>query len=301
MEISRPKCIIILSAKSSGSSALQDLLAKHNKISNIENTRHHRNETLYWTKAASVLNLPQVKMLDSEVPISRQQAKQDIIKLLNENLENFTPPNADEDLIFEGWKSLTMHHRPIFLEKSPHHLLQWSSLELINQCIQRYPNIDFLVVGLVRNPMDVLYSIWTRWRTHPEKKQFEWLIEYKNLLKSQALFGDTLTIVRYEDITKDINSLSKVIEFAGINADGLDKNYLHSKSLSKWKTDKFYSFNLAEEVIALAGEFGYRPEEMMNAHKSPFWGPYKHLVRGYHKTWKPVYRSLRSLKKEISA
>ena len=300
MKISRPKCIIILSAKSSGSSALQNLLAKHNKISNIEITRHHRNETLYWTKAASVLNLPQVKMLDSEVPIPGQQAKEDIIKLLSENLTNFIPPATDEELIFEGWKLLTMDHRPIFLEKSPHHLLQWSALELISQCIERYPHIDFLIVGLIRNPMDVLYSIWSRWKTPPEKKQYEWLTEYENLLKSKNLFDDKLVIVRYEDITKDINSLKKIIEFADINPDGLDQHYIHNKSLSKWKTDKFYSFNLSNEVILLAEKFGYQPDEMNNPHYNSLWTPYKHFSRGYHKISKPIYQSLRSLKKKIT-
>lgn len=299
MQISRPKCIIILSAKSSGSSALQDLLAKHNKISNVEATRHHRNETLYWTKAASILNLPQVKMLDSEVPIPRQKAKEDIIQLLRENLENYMPPATDEELIFEGWKLLNMHHRPIFLEKSPHHLLQWSALELISQCMAKYPNIDFLIVGLVRNPMDVLYSIWNRWRTPPEKKQYEWLTEYKHLLKSKTLFGDKMVIVRYEDITRDISSLKKIIEFADIHPDDLDQHYIHNKSLSKWKTDKFYSFNLSNEVISLAEEFGYERDEMSNTHENSFWTPYKHMTRGYYKISKPIYQSLRSLKKKI--
>ncbi len=295
----RPKCIIILSAKSSGSSALQRLLAEHNKISNVKHTRHGRNETLYWTKAASVLNMPQRNMLDSEVPIPAAKARKDIETLLHTNLENFTSPSSNESLIFEGWKSLAMQHRPIFLEKSPHHLLQWSSLELIQQCIEKCPEVDFLLIGLVRNPMDVLYSIWSRWRTHPEKKQYEWKAEYENLLKSKQLFGDKLVTVRYEDITKDIDSLEKILAFAGIRPDDMDKNYFHSKSLAKWKSDKFYSFNLTEDVISLAEQFGYEKSEMLNTQKNALWTPYKHIVRSYHKTWIPVRRSLRSLKQQF--
>jgi hypothetical protein len=43
------------------------------------------------------------------------------------------------------------------------------------------PDGDFRFVGLVRNPMDMLYSAWTRWRTQPEDSQHHWRIAHENL------------------------------------------------------------------------------------------------------------------------
>ncbi len=69
------KCIILLSEKSSGSSAIQNLLANYTKISHLANTRHYENESLYWVKASSVLGLKQNNMIASEVPIDMETAK----------------------------------------------------------------------------------------------------------------------------------------------------------------------------------------------------------------------------------
>ena len=93
------KNIIILSEKSSGSSACQNLLTKLGKVQHVSKTRHYQNETLYWTKAASILDLPQVKMVDSEVPIEPEKAKTALILLLKENLDHYVPAKDDKELI----------------------------------------------------------------------------------------------------------------------------------------------------------------------------------------------------------
>jgi len=54
---SMPTCIAILSEKSSGSSVLQRLIASFARRKTREATRHNEDETLYWTKAASILRL----------------------------------------------------------------------------------------------------------------------------------------------------------------------------------------------------------------------------------------------------
>ena len=100
MSESKLKCILILSAKSSGSTALQSLLVKFFQVNHIDKTRHFEYETLFWTKAASILQLPQVDMLDSEVPINKEKARYDIINLLKQNLGTYAPPENDNDLIF---------------------------------------------------------------------------------------------------------------------------------------------------------------------------------------------------------
>ena len=119
-----PKCIIILSSKSCGSSACQNLLAKLANIRHVEKTRHFENETLYWTKAASILNLSQVKMLDSEVPIGPSKAKKDLVDLLRDNVGDVPGQLIDKEFIFQGWRMLCEHYYPVFIEKSPHHLNQ---------------------------------------------------------------------------------------------------------------------------------------------------------------------------------
>ena len=84
--MSKDKNIILLSEKSSGSSACQNLLARFTNIRHVAQTRHFENETLYWTKAASILGKSQIKMVDSEVPIDPVKAKSDLISLLRDNL-----------------------------------------------------------------------------------------------------------------------------------------------------------------------------------------------------------------------
>ena len=131
------KNIILLSEKSSGSSAFQDLLTKLTKINCVKRTRHYQNETLYWTKAASILKMPQIKMVDSEVPIESQKARKDLVAILQDNLNNYQLPKRDKDIIFNGWEHLCKKYSPIFIEKSPHHLCQWSSIELILECVEK--------------------------------------------------------------------------------------------------------------------------------------------------------------------
>ena len=111
------KSIIILSDKSSGSSACQNLLSEFADIRHVAQTRHFENETLYWTKAASLLGRPQRKMVDSEVPIAKEEARSQLIELLKENLDGFDLPPDDHTLVMEGWARLCRQYAPIFVEK----------------------------------------------------------------------------------------------------------------------------------------------------------------------------------------
>ena len=285
------KCIIILSTKSSGSSALQNLLSKLPQVNHISKTRHFEYETLYWTKAASVLGLPQVDMLDSEVPISKKGARLDLINLLSDNLDSYTPPKSNDELIFGGWKLLCENYSPVFLEKSPHHLHQWSALELINECIERIPEVDFLIVGLVRNPMAILYSAWDRWKSIPEQNQYEWFTAYRNLLRFKDLVKDKLVIIRYEDMVNDTSCLKEVFEFIGLT-ENYTNGYLHSNSIEKWNKDKLFGFKLSEEVKNLAEKFGYSRKEMDND-SSIFWPIYRHVPHNIYRNWKRIKRTLR--------
>jgi hypothetical protein len=282
------KCIIILSTKSSGSSICQKLLTTFADVNVVNKTPHYQNETLYWTKAASILGLPQKKMLDSSVPYSADRSYQEIIKFLGDNIENYTAPTDVREMIFEGWAQLCEEYAPIFLEKSPHHLFQWSSLELMLECMNILKDkVDFLLIGLVRNPMDVLYSAFRRWRTPPEKLQYEWFEAYENLLKLKEILGEGLAIMRYEDITQSISFMQPVFDFCDVKQQEIESNFLHRKSIAGWKKDSFYGFSLADDVRQLAVRYGYSEEELANEN-SVYWPTYRYVSRYVHFLVNPV-------------
>lgn len=229
----------------------------------IQKTRHFQNESLYWTKAASVLNLPQQNMLDSEVPIPSKRARRDLIDLLSSNVPGYEIPTDDRSLVFDGWRQLCYQHSPVFLEKSPHHLLQWSALELLLESMQQLSReVDVLLVGLVRNPMDMLYSAFRRWKTPPEALQYEWLIAYNNLRKLSDRLGDKVVIVRYEDLTVSLAPLESVFDFCGTSTAGLER--LSNRALLQWQDHSCFGFTLAPVVAALARSYGYTATELHN-------------------------------------
>lgn len=251
-----PKCIIILSTKSSGSSALQNFLTSQMNVNRVKKTRHGENETLFWVKAASVLGLPQVNMYDSEVPIPAKKAHKDLIQLLQDNLNStYEPPSNNEEHIFNGWRLLCIEFGPIFLEKSPHHLHQYSALQLISKFITENPDIEFFIIGLVRNPMDTVYSMWERWRGLPEKNQNEWYTAYRNLIQLRESFPGRMIIIRYEDMVQNNTDFSYLYQFAEITT--YKKDFFHKGSLGKWKNDKSFGFQLSDKVVVLGQQFGY--------------------------------------------
>jgi hypothetical protein len=256
------RCVMILSDKSSGSTALQDYLVRFAGGRHVEKTRHNEHETLYWTKAASLLGRPQEKMLDSEVPIAPERARADLLDLLRDNLGE-APAVADpRELVFRGWRGLCERFAPLFVEKSPHHLHQWSALELLFECMEASPEVGFLAIGLVRNPIDVVYSSWRRWRSEPQANQHEWLRAARNLQKLTGLAGSRLRVVRYEDITRDPAGLDFAHEFAGVPRSPASRGFLHRDSLQKWRRDSGFRFELDASVRELALQLGYPPEEL---------------------------------------
>jgi len=281
---------MILSSKSSGSSALQYFLAQIPGVNHISKTRHFEHETLYWTKAASCLDVPQMNMVASEIPIKKDKARDDLVTLLKDNLDSYNPPQEIDELIFTGWKLLCLRYSPVFLEKSPHHLFNWSVLELIIECTQRLPAIDFYFIGLIRNPLDTLYSMWKRFKILPEKSQAQWLIEYSNLLKFKKLMGDRLLILKYEDLVKSTDCLAAVYKFIGIKNHTTEKPFFHSRSLDKWKEDRYFGFGLSEEVLALSEKYGYKRQAFVKKNKF-LWPYYKWLSWTIHKATHPL-RSL---------
>jgi hypothetical protein len=259
------RCIVILSDKSSGSTALQELLVRFAGGRHVEKTRHHEHETLYWTKAASLLLRPQEKMLASEVPIAPEQARTDLQALLRDNLGRLPEAANDRERVFRGWRALCERYAPLFVEKSPHHLHQWSALELLLECMDESPEIAFLPIALVRNPIDTLYSSWRRWGSDPQANQVEWLRAYRNLVRLARDLGPKLAVLRYEDAIRDPARLDFAFAFAGVARPPESRRFLHADSLQKWRRDPEFRCTLDPAVVALARELGYSAEELAPA------------------------------------
>jgi Sulfotransferase family len=257
------KCVIILSTKSAGSSALQELICRHTPGRHVTHTRHAQHETLYWTKAASVLGLPQERIPGSEVPIPPARALSDLKELLTQNIPDFSCPAERRELIFEGWRRLCRQHGPLFVEKSPHHLHQPSALRLMREAERELPEVGFRYVGLVRNPMDALYSMWDRRRDDLVQYQVEWQAAYENLLAMREQVGERMFVVRYEDLSK-LEIVNALFEFIGCTATSEAQSFIHSRSRQKWKSDRWFGLQLAPAVMALAKHRGYQENELHN-------------------------------------
>ena len=288
------KNIIILSDKSSGSSACQDLLSEFVSIRHVAKTRHFENETLYWTKAASLLGRPQRKMVDSEVPIPMEEARSELIDLLKENLDDFDLPPDDRTLIMEGWHRLCLEYAPIFIEKSPHHLCQWSALELIQEAADQFADIDFLLIGLIRNPLDTIHSQYRRWKSPCRKVEKQWRVAYENLLRLKAESRIPVVILRYEDMVSSIESLGPIFDFCQAQPTASIANRLHRDSLGTAQRDTRFGFILEEETRQLAAKYGYTRAETENE-SSWLWPLLPLPSRWLHKTRRLSRRSARAL------
>ncbi len=274
--MTQDKCIIILSERSSGSSALQNYLVKFAGAQHANTRRHFEYETLYWTKAASILGLPQIKMVDSRVPFSPEEARQDLLVLLAENVPDFQPPADDYEWIMQGWRQLCRRYAPLFVEKSPHHLCEWSALDLIFQAQEKLEDVDFLIIGLVRNPIDTIYSHFERWKSIPALVEKQWIVSYQNLLRFRDLLPEKTIIMRYEDMVSQPKVMEPILGFCGISANEAGPTFFHARSVQKWKKDRWFGFALSQECRELAIYYGYQEEELQSQRK--FWAPVYHRL-----------------------
>ena len=266
--------VFILSDKSSGSSVLQDELLKHGSVNGLQKTPHQEGETLFWNKAAALLGMPQVRMIDSRIlPMDPQTARTALEQLCVDNLDSYIPPVNDRELVFGGWRALVLGHQPVFLEKSPHHIHFQSALDLIVEADDTNPDIPFRYLGLARDPMDTLYSMWRRWGVPPDTRQHEWVRAYRNLLALSERVADRFLLIRYEDLVTDPTVMRKVCEFIGVEWQDDIGASLVAGSIGAWRRDKTYGFRPSPAVLDLAAKLGYDgPGDLPNV---PSW-PLRH-------------------------
>lgn len=253
--------MLLLSTKSAGSSAVQKYLADRFEIRLLPHTPHHENETLFWTKAASALGLPQDRMHRSVVPYSQNEARNSLQKLLLKNNVDSPFRQWTEAEIFGAWFALTKKFGPAFFEKSPHHLRNRSNLELIARCMSnQHEQIDFLLIGLIRHPLDTIYSVWRRWGFDCRAFEKEWVASYENLIWAKSLFFEKLTLLRYEDIVRQPQLLDHLVKSAGLPPKEIPANgfSFHEHSIHSYLNDKRFVYQLAPTTILLAQRLGYQ-------------------------------------------
>jgi len=250
----------------------QKELCKHPLINHVDYSPHTYFETHHWLKAACLLELPHNLFSGHQrYPGygSNSGARQYMIDCIQGNVPEFAVPADEQALVFEGWDALCRRFaRPVFFEKSPQYLAQWAALTLMLRWIQN-THYQVRIIGLVRNPMSVLYSAHERFFTSPESRQFGWADIYRNLLSFKEMVGkDKFYLVRYEDlIAKPKKMFQEVCSFIGVDYDDKVGVDVHSSSLNKWSNDLTFAIQLHDSVKQMAKHFGYTDEEMYNPPK----------------------------------
>lgn len=259
---------VLLSDKRSGSTMLQTELCRHSGIRHVDSSPHRYFETHFWLCAAVMLDRPAALFTGGRTYDgygTRQNARGYLVRLLSDNVPNFRVPSDDAEFVHEGWEALCASFgNPVFFEKSPQILAQWVALDLFLKWIEQTSR-EVRVIGLVRNPIPVLYSAQKLFATHPNDRQFAWLNAYRNLLAIERLLPPNMyRRVRYEDIIENApQSLRALQDFLGVEADPEVGRSVHPNSTEKWKYDPDFSMTVDPALVRMAGTFGYHAADMV--------------------------------------
>lgn len=200
---------------------------------------------------------------------SRKAAKDLLIDLVQTNVPGFSVPESDEALIFSGWDALCGRYaQPIFFEKSPHHPHHPAALKLLLDWIYS-TDYQVKVIGLVRNPMAVMYSALKLFNTNPTKRQFSWLSANQNILQiGEKLGSQKFTLVRYEDMVGAPQSFfTSICKFIEVECQEIIGRSVHDRSMKKWIEDSKYTLQIDPVVFEFAKNLGYEDEELVNPPK----------------------------------
>jgi len=286
--------IYILSEKSSGSSFLFRSLKDALSLKSYPKTHHFESETLYWTKAASLLRKPQIKMLASAVPYDEERARSEIKAFLDNNLTQPLSYETDEEMIFNGWYELVKEFGPVFIEKSPHHLLQWSALELMAEFERRFVDrVNCHYICIVRNPKDVFMSQLRRWNVSPERLENQWLISnfnWKHFSELPTTVSDKI-LIRYEDLIIDTKStIEHVCQRFGISESFHGKEVAKPSKSSKHKA--LFGYQFGPSVLTVAKSQGYSASDVQGT-KSYKWQIYRLYINLCYGPLKLIFQKIK--------
>jgi hypothetical protein len=287
----RKKILMVLSSKSSGSSAMQHYLTFNYGAHFIPHSEHFEHESLFWTKAASILDLPQEPMYHSEVPIPPSQAMDGLADLLKKNkIETTLSQQTRKEEFFELFFKLCKNTGFPVVEKSPHHLFNASNIQLILD-FKEYiaPRADVVLIGLVRNPIDTVYSAWTRWRYDCRAFEHEWFATYDNLRELKKKRND-VAVFHYEEISRSTQKLDEFLECSCGLKKISDSYSFNEKSLHKWKRDGLFHYTLSEEVDKLARKLGYENEDLVLTKNVSLKWTIREILHGWWVRWKQLVR-----------
>jgi len=268
----KPMVVILLSDKRSGSTIFEDELCKHPDINHVVYTPHSYNETHYWLMAACMLGSSRQLFYGHQRYKSygsNKQARRLLIDCICGNVLDFKILEDDQTLVFEGWEALCRQFaQPIFFEKSPQHPHHWAALDLMLKWVERTKfNVKF--IGLIRNPMAVMYSALELFSTDPFERQFGWAHCYRNILAMKEMVGkERFHLVRYEDlIARPKQIFKEIFEFLELDHCDTIGEKVHGQSVSKWLDDQTFTLQLHESVVRVAMHFGYTEDDLYNPPK----------------------------------
>ena len=289
---------------------VQEELCRHPAIQHVDYSPHTYYETHHWLKGAVVLGVPNRMFADGKTYRgygSREGARRYLVDGVRGNIPEFATPEDDGKLVFGGWNALCARFAPpVFFEKSPQYLAQWAALSLLLRWMES-TDYGVRVIGLVRNPQEVLYSAQRLFFTDPKERQFAWAQSYRNLLSFSAMLSsERFLMMRYEDIIENPpQKFREICGFIGVDYDAAIGAGVHGEAGGRWRDDPEFPLQLDESVKQVAHCFGYRDEEMYNPPKpgpSPLRKRWKRIeaflklarARVRDRVWKPALLRFRS-------
>ncbi len=293
----KPTVVILLSDKRSGSTQFERELCRHRDVQHASYCAHSYNETHHWLKSAVVLDMPGRHFADGHRYKGyggKKGARALLVNQLRGNLPDFTLPEDDRRLVFEGWEAMCREFAgPVFFEKSPQHLAHWSALSLMLEWAQE-TDFDVKFIGLVRNPAAVLHSAWELFGTPPQARQDGWVSIHQNLLAFRSMIpdGDYLGVAYEDMVSHPQDCFERVLEFVGLENDPAVGAEVHGKSLEKWRTNESFSFTPNSATIQMAQRFGYEPSEItpeMSSIRSPRRLRVSRVIQSFrNRVWNPL-------------
>jgi hypothetical protein len=280
----KPTVVILLSDKRSGSTMFQNELCQHPAVQHVEYSPHTYFETHHWLKSAVMLDMPPELFSGGKVYGGyggKKNARIYMEDCISKNIPGFVIPDDDKELVFAGWNALCERYAtPVFFEKSPQVLAHRAGLELLLEWIEK-TDYKVKIIGLVRNPLAVLYSAQKLFHTDPEKRQYGWIEIQQNLLEFKKKIPESdFMLCRYEDmIQHPSEEFAKICGFIGVEIGESIGKGVRAGSLNKWRDNPFFAIQLDDSVKAMAYQFGYSDTELFNPQKKKPSGFYRLRAR----------------------